>query len=157
MGKNGKTLTCALWVAAILWMGLCLYLSWQPGSETANLSGALTKVVRRGLQLFGFDIDLDALHVLLRRNAHTGVFLVAGLLTFFALARSLPESAHADALAFGIAAAMCALLAVVAEVGKLWVPGRHLQWDETLLDVIGVICGAGIAWAVKFLWAGFHR
>ena len=157
MEKSGKTLTYILWIATVLWMGLCLYLSWQPGEETASLSGAFTRVVRSGLQLFGFEIDMDALHVLLRRNAHMGVFLVAGVLTFFAVGRSLAKSAYADVLTFGIAAAACALLAVVAEVGKLWVPGRHLQWDETLLDVIGVICGAALAWVVKVICAGLRR
>ena len=137
MGNKGKTLTRILWMASALWMVLCLYLSWQTGEETVGVSGAITRAIRWVIGLFG-------------------VF-VAGVLLYCLLRRSLPPNAHVNGLSFWLAVIICSLLAVVAEVGKLWIPGRHLQWDETMLDVLGALGGATIAWAVRWVFCASAR
>lgn len=157
MGNKGKTLTRILWMASALWMVLCLYLSWQTGEETVGVSGAITRAIRWVIGLFGVDVDMAALHALVRKNAHMAIFFVAGVLLYCLLRRSLPPNAHVNGLSFWLAVTVCSLLAVVAEVGKLWIPGRHLQWDETMLDVLGALCGATIAWAVRWLFCASAR
>ena len=145
-----KRRTAILWAASVLWMGLCLFLSWQPGEETAALSGEIAQAVHRMIRLFGFEVDITIIHTVLRKLAHPAVFFVAGVLLFCSTARSLPRGPRRAALACAVAALAVSLLAVVAEAGKLWIPGRHLQWDETLLDVIGAACGSIVAWVVSW-------
>lgn len=151
MTKPGKRRKCALWTATALWMCLCLYLSWQPGDETTALSGEIAQTVRRVIRLFGIEVDITELHMALRKLAHPAVFCVAGVLSCCAVGTSLPQSADRNTRSFAISIAACAALAVIAEVGKLWVPGRHLQWDETLLDITGAAVGAAVVWFVKWL------
>ena len=39
---------------------------------------------------------------------------------------------------------LCVFIAVLAEVGKLAVPGRHLTWSEAGLNVIGAVVGVAV-------------
>lgn len=142
-----KRRTAILWTATVLWICLCLFLSWQPGEETAALSGKITQAVYRVIRFLGFEADITILHAVLRKLAHPAVFFVTGVLLCCSTARSLPRSRHRAAAACLIAAAAVSALAVGAEAGKLWIPGRHLQWDETLLDVLGALCGSAAVWA----------
>ena len=146
-----KRRAAILWAATALWMGLCLFLSWQPGEETTTLSGEIAQAVHRVIRLFGFEVDITIIHSLLRKLAHPAVFFVAGVLLCWATTRSLPRGLHRTALACLIAALAVSALAVLAEAGKLWIPGRHLQWDETLLDVAGAVCGSVVAWVISRL------
>lgn len=134
-----------MWAVSILWMSFCLFLSWQPGEDTVKLSGSVAKTVRRIIYLFGVEIDLNNLHAWLRKAAHPAVFFVSGVLFFCSFVRSLKHRRRASLLASLLAAALCSTCAVVAEMGKVWIPGRHLHWDEVLLNVAGVVFGAGIA------------
>lgn len=137
--------TKTLWAASVLWMYFCLFLSWQPGEDTVSLSEAMAQTIQRVVHLFGVEIDLNTLHAWLRKAAHVVTFFISGSLFFCSFVRSLKRRPRASLLSFLFAAALCSICAVAAEVGKIWIPGRHLQWDETLLNVAGVVCGAGIA------------
>jgi VanZ family protein len=137
--------TKTLWAASVLWMCFCLFLSWQPGEDTVSLSEAMAQTIQRVVHLFGVEIDLNTLHAWLRKAAHVVTFFISGSLFFCSFVRSLKRRPRASLLSFLFAAALCSICAVAAEVGKIWIPGRHLQWDETLLNVAGVVCGAGIA------------
>ena len=115
------------------------------------MSGEIAKTVRQVIRLFGIEVDITGLHMALRKLAHPAVFCVAGVLWCCSAGTILPQNAHRNKRSFAIATTVCAVLAVIAEAGKLWVPGRHLQWDETLLDVIGATVGAAAVWAVDRL------
>ncbi len=151
MEKREKTWTYSLWTVTLLWMGLCLYLSWQPGEDTTALSGEIAQAVKRVIRLFGVEVDITNLHTALRKLAHPAVFCVAGILLCCSAKRSIFRDPHRDAAACAISVLAISILAVVAEVGKLWIPGRHLQWDETLLDVAGAVCGSVVAWVISKL------
>lgn len=128
-----------LWLLTILWLTFCLYLSWQTGEETAGFSQRIARFLLDLLGRLGIRPDAQQFHAGLRLFAHFGVFFVTGILTAAALSVSLPRGQGRKA--FGIAGVSCALIAVLAEVGKLGVPGRHLTWSEVVLNMLGAICG----------------
>ena len=74
-----KRRTAILWTATVLWICLCLFLSWQPGEETAALSGRITLAVYRAIRTLGLEVDITMLHAALRKLAHPGVFFVTGV------------------------------------------------------------------------------
>ena len=144
-------MTYILWGVAVLWAVLCVFLSWQQGEDTSQLSGRIAYAAKRVIDLLGIEIDLNTLNMWLRRYAHVVVFFVLGILLCAALQRIMSRSPYLSIRSYAVTVAACAAWAVIAEVGKIWVPGRHLQWDETMLDIVGVICGAAIAELVALL------
>ena len=137
-----KLLSIIPWIATIAWLSLCLYLSWQTGEETTEFSQRIAQFLLDLLGRLGLQPDAQQFHAGLRLFAHFGVFFVTGLLTAGAFSISLPWDLGRTA--FWVAAISCTLVAVLAEVGKLAVPGRHLTWRETGLNVVGAVCGAGL-------------
>ena len=152
MESGRRKLICILWGATVLWMCLCLFLSWQQGEDTSQLSGRIAYAAKRVIYLFGIEIDLNTLHMWLRKYAHVAVFFVLAILFFCSVRRSLPRTAYLSFWSYAVTVAACSACAVIAEVGKIWIPGRHLQWDETMLDVFGVICGAATAELLRVLF-----
>lgn len=142
--RRETVITGVLWLISIIWLGVCLFLSWQKGDDTAGLSGTIATAVKRVINVFGIEIDLNILHQWLRQAAHVLVFFVAGILFYCSFWHSMMESSRRGLYSLLVTILLCSLFAVIAEVGKLWIPGRHLQWSETLLNVIGIVCGAGI-------------
>ena len=140
----------SLWTATLAWYAVCLYLSWQNGEDTFNTSWNLANVSLEVLKHFGIRPDLHQFHTYLRLVAHFGIFFVAGGLQASAMARSSQK--HRYLLSAGISS----LVAVAGEVGKINIPGRHLQWDETGLNVIGAVCGVLLVKAAKAVWDRRH-
>lgn len=140
MPHRDRTITYLLWTASILWLCLCLFLSWQKGDNTVALSGKVAVNIKRVIHLFGIEVDLDVLDACLRKGAHVGMFYIMGILFCCSFHRSW---FRVSAMSVVLTISFCSVCAVVAEVGKVWIPGRHLQWSEVLLNVIGVVCGAG--------------
>ena len=145
--KNGvkhNVLRITLWIAAIEWLTFCFFLSWQNGSDTAGFSWIIAEFFMKTLKNVGLAFGVEQFHKYLRLFAHFGIFFVAGVLFACAMEASLPQNPNRNLKAFCIAAGICSFAAVLAEVGKLAVPGRHLTWSEVGLNVVGAICGAGL-------------
>ena len=132
-----------LWFLTLLWLAFCLYLSWQTGEETAGFSQRIARFLLDLLGKLGLQPDALHFHAGLRLFAHFGVFFVTGLLTASALFVSFSRDKRR--MAFWIAAISCSLIAVLAEVGKLPIPGRHLTWSETGLNVVGAFVGCTLS------------
>lgn len=147
-----KVFAAILWIIALGWTGFCLFLSWQTGEDTGALSMRLAQFLLRLLARVGVELDLAAFHMQLRLAAHFGVFFVAGLLFAAALAASLPAGKRGPRGLFFIPAALCAAGAVLAETVKLKIPGRHLQWDEAMLNAAGAALGVFFVWTVRALF-----
>lgn len=136
-----RVLAAALWAGiTAIWMGLCLFLSWQTGEGTGRLSLALARLLLRGLRLVGLRPEEAAFHMQLRKLAHFGVFFVSGVLfcgTVEAILRIKPLGGWFRAGAGLIVSAM----ALFADVPKVWIPGRHLTWSESFLNATGALAG----------------
>lgn len=141
----------ALWAAATgIWMGFCLFLSWQTGEGTGRLSLALARWLLRGLALVGLRPEEAAFHMFLRECAHFAVFFVSGALlsgTVEAVLRLKPLGSWFRM----VAGLLATLMALFADVPKVWIPGRHLTWSESCLNAAGALAGYLLTLALTFL------
>ena len=135
-----KLYICLFWGAFAIWSCLCLFLSWQSGEETVGLSEKIALFAIRIFSSFGLKIELSAFHTFLRASAHFAVFFVDGILCACSFRQSFAGRGRIGRGSPIITASICVTLAVAAEVGKLWIPGRHLEWD-ILLNILGSVCG----------------
>lgn len=127
-----------LTITFLIWTALTLFLSFQPGTDTANTSMSLTKYIL-GLFIQG-DIPYETLehwHMTFRLWAHPVIFcfysiLAMGVTTEFIRKRWI------CVLLTGISGIA---LAVFTEVWKWNIPGRHFDRQEMMLNVFGVIVG----------------
>ena len=143
-------LFCAiLWMAAIFWLILCFYLSWQTGEETVGLSLRIARWCYDLLSNLHFTVELESLHMQLRLFAHFGVFFATGLLMAGVFLVTFPQRKRS--LTFCVAGILCTIIGVLAEVGKLHISGRHLTWSETGLNVFGALCGVGFVYCLHFI------
>lgn len=128
------------WGLTIGWTGLCLFLSWQTGEDTGSFSLALATLLLKLLSFVGYHTDLAAFHMFLRTSAHFGVFFLAGFF-FGGATESLWQLIPAGRPLRPLCALLVGLVALFADVPKIWIPGRHLQWDESALNACGALCG----------------
>lgn len=127
-----------LTIAFILYTALILFLSFQPGGDTADTSMRFTNFIL-GLFIEG-DIPYETLmhwHMTFRLWAHPVIFccysiLAMGVTTEFVRRRIL------CVVLTGISGI---LLAVLTEVGKWNIPGRHFDIEEMWLNVAGLVAG----------------
>ena len=134
-----KVLLFFLWLSIFLWLTFCFYLSWQPSDSTTQLSQTIAHFLLELLGHLGLSPAPQKFHESLRLFAHFGVFFVTGFLLACAIAATFPQSNKI--VLFSVSAVLCTIIAVLSEVGKLNVPGRHLTWSEVGLNVLGAVCG----------------
>ena len=128
----------AWWLLLAVWMLLATVLSRQTGEETAQLSGGISAWLASLLEGIGIAVDPEALHLLLRKAAHVAVFLVLGFLAGRAF-----HLTFRGRWVTAAAAAVC-LAAVLDEVQKAAVPGRHCHWDDAALNAVSVLAGLAL-------------
>lgn len=150
-GAGRKILKIGLWAASAAWLAFCFFLSWQSGGDTAGLSWSIAEFLTGLLRSLGISVQTELFHTHLRLFAHFGIFFVAGLLLASALEVTLPWSRSRELRSFLIAGLVCTLSAVLAEVGKLAVPGRHLTWSETALNAAGAVSASALIPAIAAL------
>ena len=144
-----KLFCTILWIATIFWLILCFYLSWQTGEATGKLSQKLAQFLIALLNRVGITPDPQQFHAGLRLFAHFGVFFVTGVLLACAIAETFPQSNRIVLLS--VSTVLCTIIAVLSEVGKLNVSGRHLTWSEAGLNVLGAVCGIACMTAIRAL------
>ena len=146
-----------LWCLALCWMALCFYLSWQTGEETVGVSLWVAKLLLRLLEKMNIRPNPATFHTNLRTLAHWGAFFAAGGLFGGALAVSLWGRKRWLMWTFLGGMLICTLSAGASEIIKLWIPGRHLQWEELGLNVVGALCGVLPACLIGWLATGKKR
>lgn len=137
--SRGRAIQVILWAVIIAWTALALFLTLQNGIDTAETSSRIAKSVYQLLKRCGIIVSFPEFHLAMRKSAHFLVFGIFGVLFEVAV---LVSSRHAGILRTCIPSlVVCTVLSIVPEAIKLWLPGRHLEWDEVLLNVIGAYCG----------------
>jgi len=127
------------WAIVIAWMGLVLFLSSQPASESAALSRGVTHGIVAIIQWIvpGIEINVGSVHALVRKSAHFGVYLVLGFLVMNALKQSGAKWRSRTLLALLI----CVIYAIVDETYQVFVPGRAGQVTDVIIDSVGALTG----------------
>lgn len=142
-----RTLALFSWILTLAWLALSFFLSLQDGVSTTSLSLRISVFLVQFLGRFGVSVSLNAFHMALRSFAHFGVFCVQGFLFASTALLTFPHRR----LPLLLAVLACAALAVMGEVVKQNIPGRHLSWPEAGLNTLGVLAGAALALLIAFL------
>ena len=124
-----------LWILCCSWLAFLLWLSSEDGVSTAYTSQQLSQLILQLLHLP--KKQLSQVDQVIRTLAHFVGFFVMGGLSYIASKATWAES---KCLVIKVITAG-AILAVLDEVKKLFITGRHLSWPEAGLNAIGIVCG----------------
>lgn len=133
-----------LWILCFLWLVVLFWLSSEDGASTAQTSRFLSQWIVWLLQLPSK--QLTQVDAKLRILAHFVGFFILGNLAATASKVTWKES---KGLVLKVVA-VGMMLAVLDEVKKLFITGRHLSWPEAGLNALGVVCG--VLLSIWFLW-----
>lgn len=140
MGRR-RYLSFALWLGlTTVWVGVCLFLTWQTGEGTGQLSLIITRWILKLLAAVGIRPEEGSFHMVLRKCAHFGVFFVAGFLAC-GTTEAFLRLIHGGGWIRLASGATVTALALFADVPKLWIPGRHLTWSESAMNAAGALAG----------------
>lgn len=148
MQNKRRWLSILLWCLTAGWLILALFLSSQTGAETGNLSMSISSFIGKALGLA--ESTTPTINVVIRKAAHIIVYLI---LSGFATAAAI-NTFTKHRLAWLWPLPICSVIAILDEVRKAAIPGRHCSWSEAGLNVLGCVVGAVVVWAIaqaKFL------
>ena len=139
--RNGRQIV--LWTLFSAWLVLVVFLSSEDGLSTARTSGRLAALFVR---LFYIRSELTwRIDHTLRMSAHfVGFFILSGL-AYTAVMATWADLRFIKTYAI----LFCAVLSILDEVKKVFIPGRHLSWSEVGINVLGVLCGVFISMMVE--------
>ena len=154
------------WTLACLWCAMAIYLSRQTGEQTTQLGLFVTDLTEKVLVRLGAIVPgsvLDALerflpdtvvtlmrggqvrtvymHLVLRKAAHVGVYCGLGFLLMRAWAASMNARGHNQLWAVLPAGLLGGIVAVLDEMQKAYIPGRHCDWAEAQLNIAALAAG----------------
>ena len=128
-----------MWMLTLAWTALLFGFSGQDARDSADLSMKLTAFI---LNLFpNLNIEFDALHHIVRKTAHFGIFAVEGALLFAALKYSGVPAKRA----FLFCLPVCAALAGLNEYHQSFAEGRHPSAMDACIDTAGSIAGIALS------------
>jgi len=147
--SSNKPLLILLWVLSLGWLAFLVLMSSQDGAETFSTSMRLARFVTR---LFGIPAArLSQVNQFLRTLAHFAGFFILGGVVHISTRATWPNRGHRAVMVV----VLCSVTAVLDEVKKVFITGRHLSWPEAGLNVLGVICGVAISMGI--LWFVVYR
>ena len=161
------------WALACLWCAMAVYLSRQTGEQTTQLGLFVTDLTEKVLvrlgafvpeRVFGVlerylpqtlvtllrgeHVKSVYLHMFLRKAAHVGVYLGLGFLLMRAWAASMAARGRGQLWAILPAGLLGSVVAVLDELQKKYIPGRHCDWGEAQLNIAAL--GAGLLAGLVF-------
>ena len=135
--KRGSRALAPLWLAAIAWVAVLFFFSGQTGAESGELSMQVTRLL---LKLFPWlPWTAEALHPVVRKLAHFGIFAVEGALLSAAMMVTLRRK---PGLGAALACALCAGMAALNEYHQSFMEGRSCELRDMLIDSGGAVAGA---------------
>lgn len=138
----------------LTWIALLLHLSFENGTATAKTSYDFTKAVLHFF--FGDDVSWQMIVLWdgrFRLAAHFVIFFLYEILGIAVLKTyDLPYS-----LAWVLGGLSGIFFAVITEVGKLQIAGRHCDLQEMGLNIAGVFLGMMVMLAVDRVVKRKHR
>lgn len=129
------------WACMMIWGIISIALSRQDGSTTAELSYGLSEHTARILDNIGISIHAELLNEIIRKTAHIVIYLILGGLLYYVLVYTFTQNIKQ---LFMLSIAFCFLASSLDELQKKFIPGRHCDPEEILLNSIAGIIGIGI-------------
>ena len=129
-------------IITIGWFCFMTFLSHQTGEQTTEFSKEIVEKIIEYFQL----VNYDEIHYTIRKLAHPFVFSIFVLLVLFTLSQR-----YKDRKIFIFAVIFMVLWTWIDEFTKLLVSGRHFSWQDTLLNLLGVMIGIVTFILFKFL------
>ena len=137
------------WALVMLWMVVIFYLSHQPASDSAILSGDLTQMIISNIEKFtSAEIDIDLFHHIVRKNAHFFAYFILGILSLNALKWSGLNGYRWILTALAI----CIIYAISDEVHQTFIAGRSGEFKDVLIDSSGALSGILVYLGLVKLW-----
>ena len=131
------------WACIIVWGIFVIVLSRQDGSATTELSYGLSEHTAEFLGNIGINIHAELLNEIIRKIAHIVIYLVLGGLLYYALAYTFRQKPQQQLV---LSIGLCLLASSLDEMQKIFIPGRHCDPEEILLNSIAGIIGIGICY-----------
>ena len=128
-----------------------IHLRHCPGTRHADVHAATSLPMAEWIQQHFFPQDsVDGVHMYLRKWAHFIVYFKESGLLVLAM-KNVMKAWKAACAVFGL----CTILAIADEAHKVLIVGRHCQWDEAGINIVGVIMGVLLTWSILWLirWA----
>ena len=125
------------WILVITWMAVIFILSAQPANDSASLSTGITDWIYQLLINVFPNLNIDTLHLIIRKLAHFTIYLVLGVL----LLNALSHNEQKQSANFVLALLVSSLYAISDEIHQVFVSGRAGQISDVLIDIIGSLIG----------------
>ena len=125
------------WILVITWMAVIFLLSTQPANDSASLSTGITDWIYQLLINVFPNLNIETLHLIIRKLAHFTIYLVLGVL----LLNALSHNEQKQSANFVLALLVSSLYAISDEIHQVFVSGRAGQISDVLIDIIGSLIG----------------
>jgi len=136
--KNGPYAKQAVrWFLATAWLIFTVYLSRQPATDSAAVSGGLAYSIYLFLGRLNINVSYKLLHVILRKIAHFGIHFVLGWLGWRALSSSCNQKRNAVI----IAVILYGSIAILDELIQSIIPGRSMQAADFAINLSSILLG----------------
>ncbi len=136
-----------LWIFPVIWMGVIFIFSHQPGNESAELSGGITQILLRILELANITLDELDIHNAIRTMAHFMIFFILGYLWYITFRIRAMSPKQSASIAFIISVGY----AFFDEAHQYFIPGRACELKDVIVDSLGSACAIGIGWLGSIL------
>jgi VanZ family protein len=136
MRKSYLRVLIVLWSLTIGWLCLAWFLSSQTGEASGRLSGQLAAAISR---FFGLALEnVQKIDSVLRTAAHFVVFGILSVLATISAIKTFRKHNHAWLWPLPVNIS----IAVIDEIRKSAIPGRHTSYSEAMINVLGCVCDA---------------
>ena len=126
-------------IATLVWIAVIFSFSLRTGEESGGMSLAiLTYILDTLLPGLADKVDLEILHLLLRKGAHFSEYFVLGIFTYYTMRGTQKRRKIALAILF------CVGISVIDEALQLFISGRVGSVWDVLIDSLGASVAIGL-------------
>ena len=123
-----------------IWITLMFFLSSQNGEQTASTSSGIADWIAMLFYKAPTQPQVNHIHMLLRKSAHIILFFGVGAISFYTFLILCKKRPILTMLASLI---LTVLVAFFDEWYKIYIPGRHCDMGEALLNAISGLIAIG--------------
>ena len=134
------------WGLVLVWVALIFRMTFKVGTESAELSMGFVHFFDTFLRFINISVNIDTLHLIVRKSAHITVYFFLGIWTINALTYHALE--FKEILIIGFFFTL--VIASLDETFQLFVEGRHGALMDVMFDMIGAVSGGALIFYLKW-------